>query len=155
MSASTQYIVALELDYPEKIVKRALRKYKFKDAGSFLEYVDTHMEEFEGEDEEEKEEPPPEEKNITIQPTREDVDKAQGSTVISTTDQIKELSLKEETEILYRQSLCLMCWKERRTILCLPCCHFTLCDMCEKTTRTCPLRDCKEVIAGTVRTYIA
>ena len=151
MSASTQYTVALELDYPEKIVKRALRKYRFKDAGSFLEYLDNHMEEFEGEDEEEKEEPTPEEKNITILPTKETVDKAQEST----TEKEKELSLKEETEILYRQSLCLMCWKERRTILCLPCCHFTLCDMCEKKTHICPLRDCKEVIADTVRTYVA
>ena len=153
MSASTQCTVALELGYPEKIVKRALRKYKFKDAGSLLEYVDTHMDELEGEeDEEEKEEPPPEEKKITILPTHE---KSVASAANTGPDQKRKLSLKEETEILYRQSKCVKCLENARTFLCLPCCHFTLCDACEKTSRACPLRDSQEAIAATIRTYAA
>ena len=58
MSANIQYRVALELDYSEDIIRRALAKYKFKDAGSLLEYVDDHMDEF-AEQDEEKEPPHP------------------------------------------------------------------------------------------------
>ena len=64
MSAYTQYRIALELDFPEKLVRRALRKYKFKDVGTFLDYLETHVEELEVEREEEEENE--EEKHITI-----------------------------------------------------------------------------------------
>ena len=146
MSAIIHEKIALELDFPKIIVKRALRKYKFKDAGSFVDYLETHMEEFEVE--EEAEEPVSMEKNITILTPPEEI-----ATISTLTTKVKELSLKEETEILYHQTVCLECRKNKRSFVCLPCCHFTLCETCESQTRHCPLRSCREHISATIQTY--
>ena len=147
MSASIQYAVALELDFPKKIIQRALRKYKFQSAGSLVDYVETHMDEFEEQDEEELEETP-QEKNITIQPTLEpQVD-------VAIPNHMKQLSLREETELLYRQANCLKCLNEKRTVLLLPCSHFALCNKCEKTSSKCLVRGCNKVITDSIRTYV-
>ena len=150
MPADTQYAVAVELCYPEKIVKLALRRKTFKDAGSLLDYLDANEEELREqadneaaaaaaaeeakrvEDEQEEEENSAQVKNPTI-----------------------KLSLREETELLYRRSVCLRCQRHKRTQVCLPCCHFALCDSCERSTDVCPFHGCNTIILHTVRTFMA
>ena len=144
MSLSTLERVALELDFPESIVRRALRKYSFYSAGEFVDYLEEHECEFEVESEDEKEEGIPEEKNIIIaQFPTEDLNKVEKP----------ELSLREETEALQRQSLCLVCQIQKRSFVCLPCSHFALCRRCEPSSQYCPLRSCGEKISCTIQTY--
>ena len=152
MSANVQYRIALELDFPEKIVRRALQKYKFKDAGTFVDYLEMHMDEFEAEGEEE-EEVNSEEKNITLVTPPDVKEDEKGAVADSSTITTKQLSLKEETELLYRQSRCLACCDNRRSFVTLPCSHFTLCASCEPKARQCPLSDCREEIECTIQTY--
>ena len=131
MSLNVLYKVACELDFPEKIVSRALRKYSFKDAGSFVNYLETHMEEFEQDTEEERQEGNIQEFNS---PT-------------------SYFNVLQETELLYRQSLCLVCRKNKRSFVTLPCSHFTLCWACEPKTKTCPVRGCQSPIECSIQTY--
>ena len=145
MSPAAQYRVAIEFGFPEKIVRRILQKIKFKDAGTFIEYLETHMEELKAnaksDEEVEKQEtikqattPPP------LQPTAP--------------PPTSTLSLREETELLYRQSKCLVCRKNMRTFVSLPCCHFSLCSQCEPSARKCPLQSCQEKIDAVIKTYM-
>ena len=80
MSISTLFHVALELDFPEKIIRRALRKYRFQCAGDFVDYLESCGDEFEMQSEDEKEEVNPEEKNISIMPSPSD-DNNQGGKI--------------------------------------------------------------------------
>ena len=139
MSLSVLQVVALELGFPKSIVRRALHKYSFYSAGDFVDYLETHDYEFEVETEEEKEEAIP---TIATFPT-EDLNKEEKA----------KPSLREETEFLNRQSLCLVCRKEKRSFVCLPCSHFVICRMCEPSTRHCPRRSCGECISCTIQTY--
>ena len=66
---------------------------------------------------------------------------------------VRALSLKEETELLYREAMCLACQKNKRSIVTLPCCHFTLCRVCEPIIRKCPFRQCEEKIESAILTY--
>ena len=144
MSKSTLRHVALELDFPEKIVRRALRKYRFECAGDFVDYLESCGDEFEMETEDEKEEVNPVEKNISIVPSPSEANNQVGKT---------ELTVREEAKILFRQSRCLMCWKEKRAFVCLPCCHFSLCKKCESFAKYCPFPSCTEKITATIRTF--
>ena len=130
MTSSTQYTVAVELGFPEELVGKALREKKFKNAGELVDYLDTI--------EEEKTE------------MKTAVVGAEGGEQ-PTTD---ENSLRKETETLYRLSLCLACWKRPRTIVILPCSHYTLCNVCASLKDRCPLRDCNEKIMDIIQTFL-
>ena len=65
MSSKVHHHIAVELGFEEKIVKRALAKYKFKSAGDFVDYLEMNEDEF-AVDEEVDEEPAPGEEKITI-----------------------------------------------------------------------------------------
>ena len=136
MSAHVHYQIALEFDFPEKLVRCALRKYTFKDAGSFVDYLETHKEELEAEVKKEEEEEEKKKKEEEAPP-----EKREG----------RELSLLEETWWLYRKARCKACKKNRRSVVTLPCCHYSLCETCERTTKQCPI--CQEIITGVIRTY--
>ena len=151
MSSDTQYHVAIELGFSEKIVRRALQKYRFKTAGDFVDYLEIHTEEF-AVDEEVDEEPAPGEEKITIAPfPGEEVVKVES--VPSTTAKF-EKALREETEELYSQSVCLKCFERKRCFVTLPCSHFAICDHCEKRLTRCPLPDCREAIECSIKTYL-
>lgn len=51
MSSSTHYRIGIEFGFPAKYVERALQKHKFEDAAAFIEYLETHEEEFNTEEE--------------------------------------------------------------------------------------------------------
>lgn len=147
MSERTLYRVACELDFPNKIVRRALRKYKFKTAGSFVDYLETHLDEFDAE--EEGEEPVCGEENITILSFPSKTETANSIAAANTV----QPTFREETENLYKRAICLVCNKNRRSFVILPCSHFALCATCESSTRKCPLQDCQEPISCTIQTY--
>ena len=50
--------------------------------------------------------------------------------VTSSVAALENLSLRDETEQLYKQSVCLVCFKWNRSLVTLPCSHFTVCDIC-------------------------
>ena len=90
------------------LIKYCLAENKFNSAGgSFLEYLHTHIDDLEEENEHEE----INEKDIPIK-------------------KVEELSLREETEILYREAHYLICLKNKRNIVALPCCHFIMCRPC-------------------------
>lgn len=151
MSYNVMYKVAIELGFPNRTVERALKKYKFKSAGSLVDYIETHREEFEVDNEEEEAEADEEKITIACFPTEDESNKAQ--TEAASSSHISQLTLREQTEILYRRSICLMCHKNRRCFVILPCSHFALCATCEPSTRKCPLLDCQEYISCTIQTY--
>ena len=135
MCENVHYQVALEFGYPKNLIKYFLAENKFNSAGSFLEYLDTHIDDLEAENEhEENEYEEVNEKDIPIK-------------------EVEELSLKEETEILYREAHCLICLKNKRNVVALPCCHFIMCATCESSTRQCPAMYCKAKIESCIHTY--
>jgi hypothetical protein len=136
MSAEIQFQVAIEMDFPERIVSHVLRKHQFENAGQLVNFLEDNMELIETELEEENYC----NENVVASPSKDEA--------------MKELSLREETELLYRLSYCLKCWTNPRTLVCLPCSHYTLCEDCEKTTKTCPRRDCQASIEYVIRIYM-
>ena len=70
-----------------------------------------------------------------------------------TNDCDKKLNLREETERLFHESICLVCCVSKRTRVCLPCCHLTHCEQCETSVKNCPRVDCKKVVECTIRTF--
>ena len=120
-NSSTLYRVAVEFDFPEAIVRRALTKCHFKDAGSLVTYLDDNMEELHAEEE-------------------------------VAAREVKE-SLRKETECLYKDSLCLRCSKNKRTLVLLPCSHYALCLPCADKTHLCPISTCEATIFDYVKTY--
>ena len=140
-----QLIVALEFGYDEEIVKRVLKKCEFDDAGDLLDYLDTHNEELEAEKEVEEEPTPEEEKELP---------QASAQPLTPSAPPPTESSLRQETEDLYRRSICLNCFRRRRCFVVLPCSHFSICDNCEKELRKCPARDCGEAIECSIKTYM-
>ena len=105
-----------------------LEKNKFESAGDLVEYL------IDNED------------KIIVKEAKDDDD--------DVTTEKKEKSLREETEILYKQSVCLVCFQAKRSRVCLPCCHLTHCEKCEKTLRWCPYHACQEEIHSTIQTYV-
>ena len=67
-------------------------------------------------------------------------------------EDLKELSLREQTENLYREAYCLIC-NNKRPIVVLPYCHFIMCTICESATRLCPVRYSKAKIESCIHTY--
>ena len=65
----------------------------------------------------------------------------------------RKLSLRTETEIMYMQSVCLMCQKHRRGFVLLPCSHLAVCEKCVSKTIRCPRSDCGEHVTDVIRTY--
>ena len=131
---SSQHQVAVELGYDSRHVARVLAKKKFDCAGDLVDYLeDNEEEEDEEEDEEEKEK---EKEEIT-----------------ELTQALEKSTLLKETEQLYRQSICRRCDLRSKSIVCLPCCHLSLCKICKQRTRHCPT--CGEDILDTVVTYMA
>ncbi len=156
MPATTQLRVAIEFGFPEKIVVRVLRRHKFDTAGDLVMHLEDHWEELKKEDESEEKppsetEPPSEEKPPSE--TEPPAEKRDEEKPMAAEPQTRELTLREETEALYRNSICLVCWKRKRTHVTLPCSHFNVCDACEPTTRRCPLRTCGEAVECSIRTY--
>ena len=130
-----------------------MKKLNFRSAGDLLDYIDIHWEELEVDDDEGKEAVAGEEKiAIATFPSEEKVDKVKSETASS--PHTSQSTLREETENLYRRSMCLVCHKNRRCFVILPCSHFTLCAMCEPSTRKCPIHDCQELISCTIQTYV-
>lgn len=142
MSRDTLFRVALEFDYPEAIVRRAMRERTFYAAGELIDYLEDHWNEFEmnGDELEMNGNDQNKEASINVKELKQEVVN-------------KQLGLKEETEILYRQSICLVCQSRKRNYVTLPCSHFTLCDTCERTIHHCPIRSCGEQILSTIHTY--
>lgn len=75
-------------------------------------------------------------------------------------NELKSLSLKDETEVLLdenrrlkEQRLCRICMEEDITIAFLPCGHLCCCAHCAPAMRKCPI--CRAFIKGTVKTYPA
>ena len=156
MSRDVQREVAVELGFPEKVVSRALKKYKFKTAGDLVDYLEMHPVEF-SMDEEVEEEPAPGEEKITIVGFPAEADDEvvhSSSSSISSTAKPREKTLLEETEDLYRRSVCQGCFSRKRCFVTLPCSHFAICELCEKRLRKCPLSDCQEKIECSIQTYI-
>jgi hypothetical protein len=138
MSFETLLQVAIEMDYPESIVRHTLRRHQFENAGQLIDFLEDNMSNLQQEVQVEEEEEEKSCHNVTSNAAE---------------SKLKELSLKEETELLYRLSFCLKCWKNPRTLVILPCSHFALCDSCGKTARTCPRRDCQAYIECIIHTY--
>ena len=154
MSPSTQHLVALEFGFPERIICRALRLKTFKTAGELVDYLDEHEEELSAIEEQdggsataavvEKETPP-----AVVKAEEAKVDtKAEGEVKKS------KLTLRAETEWLYKISLCLACRKKPRTIVLLPCGHYALCSTCAKMKDTCPIKSCSEKIGEIIQTFM-
>ena len=150
MPASTQLLVALELDFPEKLVRRALHKLKFATAGDLCDYIDTHTEELEVEAKEEEEKQQQQQQEEAEEKKRREEEEEDAKDVGAA---MRELTLTEETELLYKQSRCAVCRENKRCFVTLPCSHLTLCLRCEPKTRHCPLPDCQQFIECTIQTY--
>ena len=145
MSKDTHYRVALEFDFPEALVRHILRRQSFKDAGSFIDYLETYMEELEAKGEK-FEEIVEAVDNLSLD------NQAQGATASLSP---AKLTLREETERLYRKSKCLICVKKSRACVLLPCCHLALCSQCEPRALRCPVTDCGEKIKSVIPTYFS
>ena len=142
MSSSTQHAVALELGFPDSLIRQALRLRKFKNAGELVDYLDSREEEFSAAAAKHEDEV-------------RDAAAAAGKTEDLTGGEVveKELSLREETELLYRLSVCLSCRVQARRIVLLPCGHFALCTACAKLKKNCPVRGCNVKIMETILTF--
>ena len=129
MKTNSKHEVAVEFGYASSVVSLALTKQDFSCAGDLIDYLELYEEDLHKEDME---------KNA----------KESGA------DHEKILTLREETELLYRSALCLRCRKRPRTIIILPCGHFSLCSNCEKWCRYCPVLDCNSYIMSAITTFM-
>ena len=150
MSAETQYTVAHEFGYPKKLIKELMQKKRYHNAGELIEdleeYLLTTINDRDGAGESEEESP--DEKVVAAAAAVP----MEGNCVTSTKE---TLSLLKETELLYEKSVCILCRKNKRCFVTLPCSHLTLCHVCMPKTQQCPRRDCQEIIQCVIKTYIA
>ena len=135
---STQQQVAVELGYDRRRVKRVLAKHTFACAGDLIDFLEDKLDDTEEEEEEGKE---------------EEKEGASSRVVIGAEAVVNSetYSLREETEALYRRTLCKRCVHNCATNLCLPCCHISLCNACI-FARKCPV--CDSYISDTIVTYL-
>ena len=124
MSPQTQYQVAIEFGFPEAIVNIALNKNTFDSASSFIDYLEDYMHDLDSK---------------TLKVTTS----LQHSIQNVVTEQNKSCMLREETARLYRKTLCLLCGKNKRVFVTLPCSHFNICEVCKPNTKLCPVRFCR------------
>ena len=151
MFLNTQHQVACEFDWSERIVRRVLRRHHFKDAGTLIEHLEDNVEELEMEEAVDPTSPTP--------PKRE---KPKLSVVIpprkcSIVEKMpvnprKALTFRQETELLHRKSICLVCEKERRRCVLLPCAHLAVCNKCSTEVDRCPVKSCNEFILQKIPT---
>ena len=153
-SKTTLFLVARELDFPADIIRLALTKSSFEDAGSLVTYLLDYSEELEEEQDSINKETECRRKEKDVLCERvEDETEHKLSSKVSPSSSVS--SLRKETEYLYSLSLCLHCWKNKRNIVTLPCCHYNLCEMCAKNASKCPIRSCNADILSTIKTFLA
>lgn len=130
---NTQYQVAIELGYPMEHVKRLLQKKKYETASDLIDDLEQCSNEMDEEGEKQE------------IPSTTDINAAAASE--------KVFSLREETEMLYHRSICLVCKKNKRTRVILPCSHLSHCESCNSFTRRCPLVSCQELIEWSIEIF--
>ena len=59
-----------------------------------------------------------------------------------TCETVDRQRLERETAMLLASSLCLICHRERRAVVCFPCCHMSTCKACSKIVALCPMQNC-------------
>ena len=148
MSRSSKFVVAVEFGYQENVVLCALKRENFKDAASLIEYLDENLQELEA----------AAVKEATAKAENEDEEEIEAAASPTDSSVPPEsthhpLSLREETELFYRRSICLVCLKNKRSSVLLPCCHFALCETCRRKTSRCPEEDCGLLIEASIQTY--
>ena len=149
MAARTSlYKIGLEFEFPEEFVRTTLLKLSFKDAGSFIDYLEDHENDYN--------QRVPEGRKATVVQSPQHQDKQGVTEDRKTTHKTKPSELQAETLQLYKATRCTNrnC-KEQRTRLCLPCCHFSLCDKCAQNLTRCPFNSCQTEIIETIRTYVS
>ena len=166
----SQFIAACEFGYPEEVVYKALEEYKFDKASNLIDYLEViirksspdkwNMEPTKrafltGEllDLAPKDDANTESAALTKTTATEAPIATEPLTQTTTAKKTEQSSLRVETERLYFTSTCLVCKKNKRTRLSLPCCHLTHCNACDALTRSCPHEDCGELIRDTIVTY--
>lgn len=146
---SSQFLVAVEFGYPNNIVRRVLKRQKFKDAGSLIEYLEDNEEQLQAEDDDDEE-------GETVMSSGRATPTVEGEKpklTLFIPPRKKELGLREETELMYKQSICLLCQKSNRAYVLLPCCHLAVCAACLPKTTFCPKLNCKTRVMEAVFTY--
>ena len=159
----SQFIVACEFGYPEDVVYKAMEKYKFDKASNLIDFLEKIVSKSS-----------PDEWNIEpakwafltgelLDPPLKDGANSESAVMtkkttvaedpVVTVKKTEQSSLRAATERLYVTSMCLVCNKNRRTRLSLPCCHLTHCNACDASTRSCPYEGCGELIRDTIVTY--
>ena len=157
---STQYKVAIEMGFDPDRVRRVLTRQSFKCAGDLIDCLEDIVSSEEektdknDDDEDDKKVAEKVENTITVQEATPPPAAAAAAAEVATTS-VRKLSLREETQILYFRSVCLRCQERKRTVVCLPCCHLTLCTFCSQLAISCPLPDCRQPIKETIVTFIA
>ena len=167
----SQFIAACEFGYPEEVVYEALEEYKFDKASNLIDYLEVIMKKsspnkwnmeptkwafLSGEllDLPSKDDANAESATLTKTTTVAEAPTVTESlTQTTTAKKTEQPSLRVETERLYLTSTCLVCKKNKRTRLSLPCCHLTHCNTCDASTHSCPYEDCGELIRDTIVTY--
>ena len=149
--------VARELEYPDYLINHALDSFEFKDAGSLVDYL--YVQDLSLDDEERAELQEEELMRLSMELEKmkmkvEEVEEEEKAKEEARGNSSSSSTLRQETAILYNQSLCLVCGRKQRCFICLPCCHFTLCADCERRTYRCPHSNCDEVITSTIKTFI-
>ena len=130
-NAVSQFQVAREFGFPVEQIRRLLVNKKYNTASDLIDDLEK-LDEQVVKDE--------------IVDEKEDV--------LSTEKVIEsDLKLRQETEKLYRNTKCLVCYVNTRSRLCLPCCHLTHCESCERKVKVCPRMSCRENIEWTIQTY--
>ena len=145
---------ALELGYPAHRIAIAMKRHSFRSAGALVEYLWDHIMEEEEEDVEmgaiPSAPPPPAVFDDDVSKLTRSVS---GLKLKSSSDLANELL--KETQHLHVMVHCLTCRLEKRNVLLLPCCHLSICSNCVKHVKSCPMKDCKQLIENTFVVYQA
>ena len=154
--AENQIAVAREFGFCRERILKVLRRKVFKNVGELVLYLE-HENDINALSEDMKH-------SLTVKENVESVssDTNEAMTVnvesVSTSepmDEDKETTpLFKETLTLYSSAHCLRCRDRKRTIVTLPCCHFTLCRVCSYKADFCPKRSCGEEIKDVITTYM-
>ena len=155
MNAS-QYRTALEFGYSKTLITKLLRSKKYSCAGDLID----DLEELEDEEIEQGEkiegdkcEAERKDNENSLNAISNAVNDNVSTAVGDTSNSFQTLSLRKETERLYRESKCLICGLTNRTRVNLPCCHLTHCESCDTFVKQCPRSSCRSEIACTIQTY--
>ena len=129
---TSKFEVALEFGFSRSKIFKAMRRQGFENAGDLIAYLDEH----------------------------DDSEDSEDDSVVPLEQQLQQMKLVDnplwrETVQLYVKSHCLVCKLEKRSIITLPCCHFSLCSKCARKTLRCPLKECEDVILQTLHVFQA